>query len=187
MKNLLNIQLQNISHKGWTFHFDSQSKELNKHLKDLIGENDYSINVSIQPEGDSTYKIKGSIKTHLDLLCSRCAYEFKHPVNKDFSEKIIVQKKQQRIEKKVRINHYSEQADQKDFTVLTSNHFKLSDFIHELIAIEEPIRPLPKTQCDQNDNCENLKQLKTHTDPSHNLVLEDKLKPFLKTNPPTEV
>ncbi len=158
MKNL-NIQLKNIPSKGLEFHFDRQSKDLNQILKELIEDNDYYISIHIEPTGDSTYKIKGTIKTQLNLLCSRCAYELKYKVHKKFSEKIIIQQKQQRKEKEVRINHYSEQLQQENFTILNNSLFKLPEFIYEMIAVEEPIRPLGSSQCDQNDTCKNLKKI----------------------------
>ena len=186
MKNPLTIRLKNIPNKGWEFHFDRQSRDLNQVLRDLIADNNYSIDVHIQPTGESTYKIKGVIETHLNLLCSRCAYEFKHKIRKDFSEKIIVQKKQERNEREVRINHYSEQSQQENFTVLNDSLFNLADFIYEMITIEEPIRPLGFSTCDQNDSCENLKNLKA-TDIFHkNTSLEEKLKPLLKNQSSTK-
>ncbi len=186
MKNTLTVQLKNIPNKGWEYHFDRQSKDLNQILEDLIGDNNYSIDIHILPTGESTYKIKGVIQAQLNLLCSRCAYEFKYKIHKPFLENIIIQQKQQRIEKEIRINHYSEQSQQENFTVLNNSLFKLADFIYEMIAIEEPLRPLGSPQCDQNDNCKNLKNIKNTNIFYKDTTLEEKLKIFLKNQSSTE-
>ena len=187
MKNPLNLQLKNLPHQGWAFHFDRQSQDLNRILKDLIGESSYSIDVHIQPIGESAYKIKGVIDTQLDLLCSRCAYEFKHKIYKKFSENIIVQKKQQRKEKEIRINHYSEQSEEENFTLLEDKSlFHLGQFLYELILIEEPLRPLGYSQCDQNDECQNLKKSKEQNVFYKNTNLQDQLSSFLENQSSTK-
>ena len=184
MKNKLIIQLKNLPEKGEQFVFDKKSSnDLSSQLQDVIDKNDYFIKVEIHSTGDFTYLIKGHIKTNLNLLCSRCAYEFKYPIDKSFSENIYIQKNQKRRDKEVRINHYSEQSVEEDFTILNDTLFHLDDFIHELIAVEEPQRPVPYPECDQNDNCEHLQKVKKtgiFNEDSKSTALQEKLKSLLK-------
>ncbi len=161
MKSELKVDLKTLPHKGLDFFYDQNSGELTKKLKPLIGENDYRIKVYIFAEGRSSYCITGKIQTSINLLCSRCAYEFKEPVNKKFREKIILQKKRMRIDKEVRNNHFSELMSKEDFTLIDNTVFDIGDFLYELIAIEEPIRPLGYKDCDNDSfHCKNLESMK---------------------------
>ena len=138
-----------------------KSTALTQKLKSLIGENNYRIEAHIRSVGHSFYIITGTIQTWLNLLCARCAYEFKEPINKQFEEKIILQKKLTRIDKPVRSNHFSELISTEEFTVTDNALFDIGDFLHELIAIEEPLRPLGTKTCDDNHFfCEHLEKMK---------------------------
>ena len=138
----LKIDLKSLPNKGLSFYYNQKSKDLTQKLKSLIGDNDYNIKVHIHSEGNFSYSISGKIQTYLNLLCARCAYEFKKTINKEFKEKIFLQKKLTRIDKQVKSNHFSELINKEDFTVIESSVFDIGDFLHELIAIEEPLRPL---------------------------------------------
>ena len=150
MKNPLIIQLKDLPKRGVDFHFTRESGELNTVLKNLIGENPYDIQIHIRPDGPA-YLVQGNIQTQMNLACARCALDFKYTVKKSFCESLVVQTQKSR-----RIS-YSIPSDGEDFcTVLSHPGFSLEDFIHELIAVEEPLRPLGKSACDRNDDCENL-------------------------------
>lgn len=161
MTKELKIDLKSLSGKGLDFYYDQQSEDLTKKLKSLIGENDYNIKIHICNEGHSSYVISGKIQTRLNLLCARCAYEFKKPINKEFKEKIFLQKQLTRKDKQTKINHFSDLMNREDFTVLESSVFDIGDFLHELIAVEEPFRPLGSKSCDDDSfNCEHLENIK---------------------------
>ena len=162
MKSKLKIDLHNLSNKGIDFSYSQDSTELTNKLKPLIGDNRYNIKAQIRKNGYSSYIISGKIQTQLNLLCSRCAYEFKEPVNKEFEEKIFLQKRRTRIDKPVRNNHFSELMNREDFTVIDSSTFDLGEFLHEMIAIEEPLRPLGggKTCDEEHFACEHLEEMK---------------------------
>lgn len=160
MKSELKIKLKSLSQKGLKLRYDQDSAELREKLKPLIGENSYNIQVDIQSFDQSSYIISGKIETQINLLCARCAYEFKKPINKLFKEKIIIQKKLERIDKSVRNNHFSELMDE-NWTLVEQALFDLGDFLYELIAIEEPLRPLNSDSCDKDySNCKHLKRMK---------------------------
>ena len=156
----LKIDLKSLPNKGLSFYYNQTSEELTKKLKPLIGENNYDIKVHIRNEGHFSYSISGKIQTYLNLLCARCAYEFKKSINKEFKEKIFLQKKLTRIDKQVKNNHFSELMNKEDFTVIENSAFDIGDFLHELIAIEEPLRPLKSKACDDDTDCEHLKNMK---------------------------
>lgn len=157
----LKIDLTSLPNKGLNFYYNQQSEDLTKKLKSLIGDNDYNIKVHIHSEGHFSYSISGKIQTYLNLLCARCAYEFKKAIDKEFKEKIFLQKKLTRIDKQVKSNHFSELINKEDFTVVENSIFDIGDFLHELIAIEEPLRPLKSEACDDDSlNCEHLESMK---------------------------
>ena len=151
MKDLLTVQLNDLPQQGIDFHFTRESGELNGVLKNLIGSNPYDVQVHICPDGPA-YTVKGSIQTQMNLSCARCAFDFKHTINKHFNESLVVQSKQS--SRKV---SYSVPFDEEEFcTVLFDSLFSLGDYLHELVAVEEPLRPLGKSSCDKNEECENL-------------------------------
>lgn len=161
MKKDFKINLKSISGKGLDFSYNQKSQEMTKKLKPLIGDNDYNISLHIQNEGLSSYSISGAIQTHLNLLCSRCAYEFTEPLQKKFKEKIFLQKKQKRKDKEVKSNHFSELMNQDNFITTDQALFDIGEFLHEQIAIEEPLRPLGAKSCDkENFHCEHLENMK---------------------------
>lgn len=161
MRTELQINLKNLSNRGMDLYYNQESKELTQRLKSLIGGNNYSIKAHIRNVGHSSYIITGTIQTWLNLLCARCAYEFKEPINKHFEEKIILQKKLTRVDKPIRSNHFSELINTEDFTVTYSALFDIGDFLYELIAIEEPLRPLGAKTCDDDFfHCKHLEKMK---------------------------
>lgn len=161
MRSELQIDLTNLPSQGFHISYDQSFKELHEKLKPLVGENKYQIKISIRPLSSSTYSISGSIQTQLNLLCSRCACDFKESIHKHFEEKIILQKTPERIDKTTRNNHFSELLNTDDFTVIHKPLFNVGDFLHELIAVEEPLRPLGKKECDNPlFLCENLEKMK---------------------------
>ena len=158
MKSPLTVQLKDLPKRGIDFHFTRKSGELNEILKNLIGKNSYDIQVHICPDGPA-YTIQGNIQTQMNLACARCALDFKYTVKKHFHESLVVQpKKSQKVS-------YSVPSDEEDFcTVLFDSLFSMGDFLHELIAVEEPLRPLGKSACDSNDDCENLIVFRAETE-----------------------
>lgn len=183
MKNKFIIQLKNLPEQGLDLVFDKKnSAQLSSKLQDLIGNNDYKINLEIRVTGDFNYRIEGSIQSQLNLLCSRCAYEFQYPIDKKILEDIYIQTDPQRKDRESRINHYSEQSQDENFTILNNTLLYLDNFLYELLAVEEPARPIPYPECDKNDNCKHLQNLQ-NKDIFHkekNTTLENKLKNLLK-------
>ena len=161
MRSELKIRLKNRANQGWDFSYNQESAELTKKLRPLIGENPYNIQVSVRPAGHLSYVISGQIQTYFNLLCARCAYGFKKSINKEFEEKIFIQKKLIRIDKRVRNSHFSELMNTEDFTLIHDDLFDIGEFLHELITVEEPMRPLGAKTCDDKHfTCEHLENMK---------------------------
>lgn len=161
MRSELKIDLKKLSAQGLDLSYDQKSEELSQKLKPLIGENSYTIKASIQSIGSSSYSISGQIQTELNLSCARCAYDFKQAIKKSFKEKIFLQKKLERIDKQIHSNHFSELMNTEEWTITDKTLFDIGEFLHELIAIEEPLRPLGKKSCDEEQSsCENLEKMR---------------------------
>lgn len=149
------INLKEIAASGESFEFTQASGELSSILEDLIGKNDFIINMTILPLGNS-YNISGSIKTDQNLICSRCAIDFVQPLNIKIKEILYVQKQVlDRKGKSGRANHISDYSeDALHCTYLEDDFLDVGEFVHEIIAINEPLHPTAKPDCD--DSCENL-------------------------------
>lgn len=157
MKNRLNpidIVLRDLPPEGREFTFTRETGELNQALKDLIQDNPYEVQLHITPMGN-TYDLKGSVKAGLNLQCSLCAIDFKFPVNQSLHELLVVQKPMAKGDQQIKANHAHEWENQgPDYILLDSEVFRVADYIHEIIGLAEPIRPLGKEDCDLA--CENL-------------------------------
>ena len=150
------VPLNKIPSGGLHFHFTPASKEWANRLQDLIGKNDYDISLSIKPLSSSLndFQVKGRIKTCLNLSCSRCAIDFKYKIDKKITERICIRTKPTQDKEEIHVAFKIHEEE--EVTILSQTTFNLSQFIRELIAIEEPMKPVGKPSCDLNDECENL-------------------------------
>jgi uncharacterized metal-binding protein YceD (DUF177 family) len=149
------IALRELPAEGREFIFTRDSGELNETLKDLIGTNPYSVRLKITPMGN-TFDLQGRLQASLDLQCSLCVLDFKHPVNVPLRELILIEKALGKGDQMSRNNHAHEwESGGPNYIILESDIFDLAEYIHEQIALAEPIRPLGTPQCDEV--CENLK------------------------------
>lgn len=149
------IGLREIPQEGRDFSFSRETGELNKSLQDLIGQNAYQVTFKITPMGNTFY-LKGQVITSMDLPCALCAIEFKFPVHLNLNELLVIEKPLGKGEQMTRANHAHEwEAEGPDYIVLPSEVFNVAEYIHEMVALAEPIRPLGRPDCDKA--CENLK------------------------------
>jgi len=129
---------------------------MNDLLADLIGENSYEIDFRLTPMGN-TFLLQGKLTTTLDLQCSRCAIDFKFPVERALNEVLLFGTQLGKGEQMVKSNHAHEwEAQGPDYILLESEVFFVPDYMREVIALAEPMRPLGKPDCDAS--CENLLQ-----------------------------
>ena len=153
--NPTQIALKDLPNEGREFTFTRDSGELNEGLKDLIDSNDFHVQFRITPVGNA-FDLRGSLKTAMDLQCSLCATDFKFKINLNLHELILIQKAFAKGDQQSRANHAHELSDGgPDYILLESEVFDVIEYVHEAIALAEPIRPIGRPDCDEN--CENLK------------------------------
>lgn len=146
------LHLSEIPKEGKTFTYSHESGELTGHLKDLIGTKPYKVEITVQPMGN-VYTATGRIEAGIDELCSLCAMEFIHPVQESFHEILVIQEPDPRGHQ-AKVNHSSElNTDGPECTELESEEFSVGEFVHQMIALARPIKPLGKSDC--NEKCEN--------------------------------
>ena len=150
----IEIPLKDLPAEGREFVYTRESGELNAALKDLIQENAYEVAFRITPMGN-TFDLRGTLKTSLNLACSLCAIDFKYAVEQKLHEILMVQKPLAKGEQLTKANHAHEwEASGPDYISLPHETFGVADYIHEIIGLAQPIRPLGKPDCDVR--CENL-------------------------------
>ncbi len=152
--NPLFISLKELPPEGREFIYTRESGELNDALKDLIGKNPYQVEFQITPMGNA-YGLQGSLNAESDLECSLCAIDFKHKFKEKLNELLVQEKPLLKGDQLGKANHAHEWVDNgPDCIMIESDSFDVAEYIHEVIALAEPIRPLGKPNCDIS--CENL-------------------------------
>lgn len=170
----LHINLKELPPEGEEFTYSSKSGELTPALKELLSSNDYEVQFRITPMGN-TFDLKGNITSQMNLQCSLCAIDFKYPVELKLHELIVMNKPLAKGDQQTRANHAHEwEASGPDYILLESGTFDVAEYIHEMVALAEPIRPLGKPDCDQS--CDNLTAFKSEWQTKGN-------EEFAKANP----
>lgn len=150
------ILLNDLPPEGREFTYTRETGELSDTLEELIGPNPYRVHFKITPMGN-TFDLRGEIDTGLDLQCSLCAMDFKLPVKQALHELIVVQKPLAKGDIQGRANHAHEWADSgPDYILLDNDEFKAAEYIHEVIALAEPMRPLCAPE--SPEGCSNAKE-----------------------------
>lgn len=174
----MRINLQEIPDEGRDFIYNNQTSELNEVLKDLIGKTAYSAEFSIRPTNTNTFELQGFIKTHLPEQCSRCGLDFKMPVNVNFKEMLIPKQNLPRDAHFTKANHFSDMAGEgPSVQEYEGHHFQVGEYLHEVIALEEPFNPVAPV--DKNDDCTVCKlNVKSHSFSYDEGNIDDKASPF---------
>ncbi|HMN70183.1 MAG TPA: DUF177 domain-containing protein [Bdellovibrionales bacterium] len=147
----LEIILKDLPPEGRDFVYTRESGEMNGVLKDLIADNPYDIRLKLAPIGNA-FTLQGEVKTAMNLQCSLCASDFKYLVQQHLNEIIVPQKPLGKGEHQSRANHVHElQNDGPDYILLETEAFNVGEYMHELIALAEPIRPIGGPAC--GDEC----------------------------------
>jgi uncharacterized metal-binding protein YceD (DUF177 family) len=152
--NPIEISLKDLPAEGRAFTYTRESGELSGFLEDLIDKNPYEVSFQIMPVGNA-FTLQGQLTTGLNLACSLCAIDFKFPVKQKLNELLVVQRPMAKGEHQGKANHAHEWDDSgPDYILLDSGVFNVAEYIHEVIGLAEPMRPLGKPDCDIA--CENL-------------------------------
>ncbi len=168
------INLKELPPEGEEFNYSAQSGELTPVLKNLLGTNDFEVKFKITPMGN-TFDLKGNITSAMNMQCSLCTIDFQHPVDLKLHELLVINKPLSKGDQQIRANHAHEWESQgPDYILLDSPTFDVATYVHEMVALTEPIKPLGKPDCDVN--CDNLAAFKSSIK-----ALEDD--GFTKANP----
>ena len=133
------IHLNEISKDGESFSFSSRDQKMASALTDLLGNQKFNANVYIQPLGDA-FDIVGKIETKLPLTCSFCAEEFLMDITANLREVAIVKTK-------AKISFSGHHLEDADYRELTSFDYDAAEFLHELVALNQPIQPRCSDKC----------------------------------------
>ncbi len=150
------IRLADLPTDGRRYVYTNESAELTPFITDLIGKNPYRVEIEVKPMGN-VYSAEGKVQTGLDEICSLCAIDFIQRVDEKFQEILVINDPETPEGHQARVNHSSElNLDGPECTELKSDLFLVGDFIHEIIAINTPMKPLGKPGCDST--CENYQE-----------------------------
>jgi uncharacterized protein len=164
------IHFNEIPEGGKNYQLNQHSGELNRALKDLIGERAYSIEMDVFPLGQS-FDVKGVVYTKLPQVCSLCADEFDLELREKFHHIVMNQENNT-------VSGFKEDWSSEDVEVWTTKEegeFDVGELIHEVVALAQPTRPVCKADCkglclmcgeDLNvTNCNCAEQQKVETSP----------------------
>lgn len=145
----MKIRLGEIPEEGRNYTFDRTTGELNAQLEDLVGAHAYAVDMFIKPIGNA-FEMRGSVKTTLSEVCSKCGYDFELPVDRKFNEIIFEDENEHRKSQGVHGNQsVNFLGEGPSMIPVRGNVFDAGDYTHEAIALEEPFYPT----CGVNGTC----------------------------------
>ena len=175
------LNLIEVPASGVNLQYSNTSGELNEALKDLIANQGYSIALHVEPIGDG-YQVTGNITGRRTLSCSRCAIDFHQMFSQEVQEILIVEEPAQRTDKYSTKSQTNLNESVPFCYTLETPLWNIAEFLHELIASSEPLRPLLKPSCEEG-NCDNYRkfqQTTSHSDLSEEI---DSTHPFSALSP----
>ena len=145
----MKIRLGEIPDEGRSYLFDRESAELNSDIEDLVGKHPYSVDMFIKPIGNA-YEMRGTVKTILSEVCSKCGEDFELAIDRKFTEIIFEEEKTDRKSQAVHGNQSVDFLnDGATMLPVRGNVFDAGDYTHEAIALAEPFYPT----CGTNGTC----------------------------------
>ncbi len=144
------INLAEISPEGESFTLSRSSGELNSVLSDLIAENDYKVEFTIRPL-DHGFDLTGHMQAKTPELCSRCGIDIHVKIDKNFKELLLSKiKTQNHGEHYSRVNHYTDLHEEAGPSIIECENlmFDAGEYVHELIGLQIPLRPVAETNDD---------------------------------------
>lgn len=146
------INLLEIPSEGKTFICNQNTADLNESLKDLIGKTPHQCEFTIRPLSGGNFELTGFVKTAVPEDCSRCGLDFDFQVNEKFKELLMPELSVPRNSKYQKANHVSDMSNDGPSVVeYQGHHFNAGNYLHEVIALSEPVNPAPA--CDASGNC----------------------------------
>lgn len=152
----MKIRLGEVPAEGRSYTFDRQSGELNSILEDLVGKHPYAIDMHIKPIGNA-YEARGTMKTKLSEVCSKCGEDFDLTVDRKFNEIIFEEQEDHRKSQGVHGNQsVNFLGEGPSMIPVRGNVFDAGDYVHEAIALAEPFYPT----CGANGTCLHADEIK---------------------------
>jgi uncharacterized metal-binding protein YceD (DUF177 family) len=142
------IDLKSIDENGKAFIFDRKSEGLKSSFDDLLGQNDFNIEIDIKPLGN-TFQVKGYINSHSLDSCSKCGYEIDVPLKGSINEIIVIEKARPR---NTQVSQSQQNFDSSgpSVTYVNDSTIDLFEFLHEMIAANLNLYPI----CQDQQKCE---------------------------------
>lgn len=142
------IMLQELPDSGKDYEYTTESGELNEALKEAVGENSFKVNLFVEKLGNA-WQATGKVESRQDMQCSRCGKDFKHPVNLNIREIIMVHPEMPRSGKTAKVNHSTEMDPMSpDCLILHRPELEVGEFVRELVVLNEPFQPLCEKACE---------------------------------------
>jgi uncharacterized protein len=145
----MKIRLNEIPQDGRSYIFDRKSGELNDALKDLIEKNPYLVDITIKPIGNA-FEMRGKIETFTHEVCSKCGEDFDLKINRRINEILFEDETEYRKAHSVHGNQSVDfLGEGPSMLPYKGNVFDAADYIHEVVALEEPFYPMcgPGGEC----------------------------------------
>lgn len=151
----MKIRLSEVPSEGRQYTFSRKTAELNEALGDIVGNHDYDVDFFIKPIGNA-YELRGSFKTTLNEVCSKCGTDFELPIKRKISEILIEEQNEYRKQETAGGNQSVDfLSDGPSMIPIRGNVFDAGDFVHESIALAEPSYPT----CGPNEECLNFDEI----------------------------
>lgn len=140
----MRINLAEIPEEGRSYIWNSQTRELNSILADLIGSTPYHTEFFIKPLNTRDFELVGLIRSELPEVCSRCGIDFNLAVNEKFREILIPRQADDRTGKYAKANHLSETNDDgPSVAEYDGTSFDMGEYLHEVVGLATPFNPVP--------------------------------------------
>ncbi len=141
------FNLSELNKDGQLFCYNHRSGELNEVLAELIGSHEYKVELTIKHLGNA-YEVRGTLKTTLDLPCSRCGVDVDKPLMVEFYELLIIDDSTVYTNgSQSRQNYSSDNSSEVYCHTIESNMFDIGEYLHEQIAINTPYQALGSESC----------------------------------------
>lgn len=151
----MKIRLSEIPREGRSYTFSRESGELNTVLEDLVQARPYDVEMHIKPIGNA-YEMRGHVKTTVTGVCSLCGWDLEMQVERKFHEILLEEQEDHRKSHSVHGNQSVDFLGEGPSMVSYKGEvFYPGEFVHELIALEEPFYP----SCGKVD-CEHLEDVR---------------------------
>lgn len=146
----LQIKLAEVPTEGKTYHYSKESGELIHVLNDLVADKPFDITFDIRPIGN-VFEIRGTVKTSLPRICSRCGWEIDVSINKQISELIIPKPEEAKGDTHAKGGPLADAPENLAVTFVSEGVLDAAEFVHEMVAVSDPAYP----DCGK-ETCENL-------------------------------